>query len=105
MLFRSVANPIIGPGPDAVNRASQLHGAAAPVFKPEEVITTLDRGLARSELQLHGFRFARAVYQMPLDYSAEMHLQAGVMHIPFDPRTRLHFEEPAHVTRHRDHPV
>jgi len=34
-----VANyPIIGPGPDTVNRASQLVGAAAPVFKPEKAV-------------------------------------------------------------------
>src|SRR6266480_2571370 len=62
----------------------------------------LDRGLARRELQLHGFRFARAVYQMPLDYSAEMHLQAVVMHISFDPGTRLEFKEFGHVHRPRD---
>src|SRR4029077_1042789 len=62
----------------------------------------LDRGLARRELQLHGFGFARAVYQMPLDYGAEMHLQAVVMHVSFDPGTRLEFEEFCYVHRSRD---
>src|SRR5258705_9502336 len=56
-----------------------------------------DRGLARRELQLHRFCLDRAVYQMPLDYGAEMHLQAVVMHISFDPRARLEFEEFGHI--------
>src|SRR5216683_1015617 len=56
-----------------------------------------DRGLARRELQLHGFCLARAVYQMPLDYRSEMHLQAVVMHVSFDPGARLEFEELGNV--------
>src|SRR5438445_2476175 len=89
-----VANPIIGPGPEAVNRASHVDGAAGTGIQAgRSHCRPLDRGLARRELQLHGLGFARAVYQMPLDYGAEMHLQAVVMHISFDPGTRLEFEE------------
>src|SRR6266853_1126158 len=60
------------------------------------------RGLARRELQLHGFCFARAVYQMPLDYGAEVHLQTVVMHVPFDSGARLEFEELGHIHGPRD---
>src|SRR5882762_9372915 len=34
---------------------------------------------------------------MPLDYCAQMHLQAVVMHISFDPGPRLEFEEFGHI--------
>src|SRR5258706_395128 len=83
-----------------VNRASELDGAAAPVFKRS--LRPSDRGLARRELQLHRFCLARAVYQMPLDYGAEMHLQAVVMHVSFDPGARLEFEELGNVHGPRD---
>src|SRR5437879_11800285 len=39
---------------------------------------------------------------MPLDYRAEMHLQAVVMHISVDPGTRLEFEEFGHIHGPRD---
>src|SRR6266853_3699817 len=74
-----------------------------PVFKPRESqCRPSDRGLARRELQLHGFCFARAVYQMPLDYGAEMHLQTVVMHVPFASGARLEFEELGHIHGPRD---
>src|SRR3989440_1456996 len=74
-----------------------------PVFKPRESqFRPLDRGLARRELQLHGLCFARAVYQMPLDYGAEMHLQTVVMHVSFDSGARLEFEEFCHIHGPRD---
>src|SRR5438552_7384342 len=74
-----------------------------PVFKPRESqFRPLDRGLARRELQLHGLCFARAVYQMPLDYGAEMHLQTVVMHVSFDSGARLEFEELGHIHGPRD---
>src|SRR5216684_845450 len=41
-----VANcSIIGPGPGTVNRATQLHGAAAPVFKPKVTAANHTAGL------------------------------------------------------------
>src|SRR3989440_4730975 len=74
-----------------------------PVFKPRESqFRPLDRGLARRELHLHGLCFARAVYQMPLDYGAEMHLQTVVMHVSFDSGARLEFEEFGHIHGARD---
>src|SRR2546423_13773683 len=78
-------------------------GLQVPVFKPRESqCRPLDRGLARRELQLHGFCFARSVYQMPLDYGAEMHLQTVVMHVSFDSGARLEFEEFGHIHGPRD---
>src|SRR6266571_9451470 len=78
-------------------------GLQVPVFKPKEShCCPLDRGLARRKLQLHGFCFARAVYQMPLDYGAEMHLQTVVMHVSFDSGARLEFEEFGHIHGPRD---
>jgi len=49
-----------------------------------------------------GFASARAVYQYALDYGAEMHLQAVVMHVSFDPGARLEFEELGNVHGPRD---
>jgi len=42
---------------------------------------------------------------MSLDYGAEMHLKAVVMHISFDPGARLEFEEFGHVHGPRDFAV
>src|SRR5882672_756027 len=60
--------------------------------------------LARRQLELHGlrFRFARAVHQVSLDYGPQVHLQAVVVHVPFDARTRLKFEKFSHVDRTRN---
>jgi hypothetical protein len=44
-------------------------------YSSRKPVPPVRRGLAHRELQLHGFSFTRAVYQMPLDYSAEMHLK------------------------------